>query len=254
MIKGKLTILWTGPPADDKRVAPYKNAIEESGGSLLVVPVSANKDLIDELIGAANGILLPGGTDVNPSLYGQEVKPYSHGINDQRDALEIRVLKRAIEKGIPTLAICRGVQILNVCLGGTLYQDVKKEMKGGIHHDYHEDSDGNELSRTRISHPVAIADDSLLRSILGAEEIGVNSLHHQGINRLGKHLIASAVAPDGLIEAVEMKGHPFLLGVQWHPEGLYSDLVWKHLFDIFIKRSRIKQLSDKVSEKWHFIN
>lgn len=183
--------------------------------------------------------MFPGGADINPALYGEAKQPYTEGIDDVRDAREMHVLARAIERKIPTLAICRGVQILNVYLGGTLYQDVEKEMPGGIRHDWHIDEQGNELPRARISHSVRITEGSLLHAIIGAAEIPVNSLHHQGLRRLGRDLIVSAVAPDGLVEAVEVKDHPFFIAIQWHPEGLYFDPVWKRLFDALIRKAEL---------------
>ena len=231
------TILFTGPQSEDRRILFYKNAIEGSGGTLLTIPESAGKEEINILIRNAGGILLPGGADVNPALYGQLKQSWTEGINDARDTMETYVLSRAIDERVPTLAICRGLQILNVCLGGTLYQDVEKEMRGSIRHNWHKDDQGNELPRSRISHPIRILEGTLLHTIVGAREVDVNSLHHQGIDKLSKRLVASAFAPDGLIEAVEVADHPFLLGVQWHPEGLYSDPVWKHLFDVFVSKA-----------------
>lgn len=233
-------ILFTSLSTDENQILAYKNAVESSGGTLLRIPVTAGEAEIDSLIEVADGILLPGGGDVNPVLYGQLAKLYTDDVNDERDTLEMHVLARAVEKNIPTLAICRGLQILNVRCGGTLYQDVEKEMEGATRHDRHKDEQGALLPRSRISHLINISDGTILSKIVGVGEFGVNSLHHQGIYQIGGNLIVSAVAPDGLIEAVELPGHPFMLGVQWHPESLYNDPLWKHFFDEFIK-STIKR-------------
>lgn len=230
-------ILFTSPSTDENSILPYKNAVEGSGGTLLRIPSNADEAGIDNLISQANGILLPGGGDVNPVLYGQMTKSYIDDINDERDTLEMRVLAVAIAKGIPTLAICRGLQILNVRCGGSLYQDVQKEMEGAIRHDWHKDEQGTFLPRGAIRHQIHISEGTLLYDIVVAREVGVDSLHHQGIRQLGGKLAVSAIAPDGLIEAVEMKDHPFLLGVQWHPESMYADPLWKHLFDVFVSKT-----------------
>lgn len=230
-------ILFTSLSTDEKRTIPYQTAIEQSGGTLLWIPADADEQALDDLIASADGILLPGGGDVNPALYGQLAKLYTDDVNYERDTLEMHVLESAIKKNIPTLGICRGLQILNVHCGGTLYQDVEKEMEGAIRHDWHKDKEGSPLPRADIKHLIKISEGSIVYDIVGAKELGVNSLHHQGIHQLGGSLIATAIAPDGLIEAVELSGHPFMLGVQWHPEALYSTPIWKHLFDIFITKA-----------------
>jgi putative glutamine amidotransferase len=209
----------------------YEQAIEASGGILLMIASHLETKYLDEVLNIADGILMPGGTDVDPERYGQKNEGLTNKIDANRDTIEIALLGRAIERNIPTLAICRGMQILNVKQGGTLYQDVEKEMSAVVHHDNHN------LPRPTLSHKVSLVEGSLLHSTTGASEIEVNSLHHQGINKLGKDLTVVATSPDGLVEACEIKSHPFLVGVQWHPEELYATPAWKNLFDTFIKQA-----------------
>ena len=167
-----------------------------------------------------DGFLLPGGGDINPKVYGEETI-YSNvsGVDDMRDALEFKMVKTVIDEQIPFLAICRGHQVLNVALGGTLWQDIATDMPEAVRHDNY-----GQFPRNYLAHPIRITrDDSLLAQQLQTTSISVNSLHHQAIRDLADGLTVTAVAPDGLIEAVEVSGHPFALAVQWHPEHLVKD-------------------------------
>lgn len=205
----------------------YSNAIKNSGG---VLQMLETKEKIDQFLGEADGILLPGGADVNPVLYNAEKKEYTQTPNNPRDVFELYLIEKAMERNLPILGICRGIQILNVKFGGTLYQDISIERKDSIDHDRHDDG-----PRSMLAHEVNLKEDSLIGQIIGTPKIEVNSLHHQGIHNLGKGLVTSATAPDGLIEAVEMPDYPYLVGVQWHPEELLDNPAWKGLFDNFIQ-------------------
>ncbi len=209
----------------------YKDAIENSGGTLKMLEL--NED-IDKYIDEADGILLPGGNDVNPLLYGEERKSHTMPPHDERDIFEMYLIDKAMERKLPILGICRGLQILNVKLGGTLYQDIEKEMKGGIRHDWHTEN-GVHLLRSALVHEISFDGKSRIHDIVGKDNIEVNSLHHQGIKELGKGLVATGHSTDGLVESFEMEGYPYLVAVQWHPEELYSIPVWKDFMDDFIK-------------------
>jgi len=208
----------------------YSDAIENSGGLLLMLASGAGEEDLDALLQHVDGVLIPGGADVNPALYGEVKKEYSQTPDDDRDALELALIGKAMEKRLPILAICRGFQILNIKFGGSLYQDIEKEMKNSIKHDYHNDG-----PRSLLAHRMSLTKDSLISKIIGELDLKVNSLHHQGIKDLGKGLVAVGVAPDGLIEAIESPGYPYLIGMQWHPEELTDDPVWKRFFDDFIE-------------------
>lgn len=160
---------------------------------------------------ACDGLLLPGGDDILPSLYGQEKSPDCGQQNPLRDELDPALLTAFLPTGKPILGVCRGMQMINVFRGGTLHQDIKAIQK--INHREHK------LLKEGV-HSVTVTGGTLLHSILGQEEISVNTLHHQAVDRVGDGLVVSAVSPDGLVEAVELPGHPFLLGVQWHPEHM----------------------------------
>jgi putative glutamine amidotransferase len=157
------------------------------------------------------GLLLPGGPDVDPLRYGQDLDPSTEP-DTESDQIEFALAEWALDKGVPLLAICRGVQVLNVALGGTLIQDLPQ----------HAPSPDPEQPRSRdeVAHTLRLDPSSRLRQIVGADEIQVNSMHHQGIDRLASGLVASAWAPDGLVEGVEVTGQRFVIGIQYHPEEL----------------------------------
>lgn len=209
----------------------YASAIEKAGGILVMVASDNGEEDLEDLLENVDGILIPGGTDVNPSLYEEKREEYTQDSDNYKDIIESFLIERALEKKLPILAICRGIQILNVKLGGSLCQDVEKEIVGSIKHDRHNDG-----PRSLLAHKVFLEENSLIKKIIGLKEIEVNSLHHQGIKTVSKELTISARSPDGLVEGLEMPSYPFLLGLQWHPEELDNPL-WKKVFDSFITAS-----------------
>jgi len=211
----------------------YFRALYTAGSNVLCVgrPTESN---LRRLLTAADGIFLAGGTDINPKHYRAEAT-FSQKIDDDRDRVELLLAKTAAKRGIPFLGICRGMQVANVALGGTLYQDVLREFSGALKHQYDEVA-----PRNHIAHNVSVLRRSLLGRIAGrSAELPVNSLHHQGIERLAKDCVASAYAPDGLVEAIELPRHPFFLGVEWHPEEL-DDLPSRNIFSSFIRAARTR--------------
>lgn len=210
---------------------PYADAIESAGGIALIVARPKTNDALDAIIRLADGLLLLGGHDVNPLCYNENDRGCV-GVDDERDALEFALFRRAMEKKISVLGICRGMQLINVTFGGTLYHDLIKEMPGALEHDHHYHNKAL-VPRDYPAHNVDVAKGTLLHQLVGVKMLSVNSLHHQGTKTLGKNLLASAHAPDGLIEAIEMKNYPFMLGVQWHPEEL-RDEVSEKIFSAFI--------------------
>ena len=182
-----------------------------------------------------DGLFLPGGADIDPESYGAPRHPKCDQRTDRcRDRLELTFARWAIEEGKPVLGVCRGQQIINLAAGGTLWQDLADEWPGSAKHDYFP-FDGR-YTRDHLAHPVTLqGGPSRLRSIFGCDEVPVNSMHHQGIRALGDGLVATACAPDGVIEALEGTGDGFLVGVQWHPEVLTDgDARMARLFTAFI--------------------
>ena len=165
-----------------------------------------------------DALVLTGGADVNPALYGEAPHSRLGEMSDVRDEWEIALIMAARARNTPVLAICRGAQILNVALGGALYQDLPTERPGDINHD-------PDISRNTRSHDVEIAGESRLARAVGLTRMRTNSVHHQAISRVAGELRVVATAPDGVIEGVESaEGSDWwCVGVQWHPEDLVAD-------------------------------
>lgn len=215
----------------------YLREIERIGGVPILVG-RPNSMEVARLVGMSDGVFLTGGDDVDPQLYG-EAKTKICGKVDptERDRVEGLILEGAHARKLPILGVCRGMQIINVHFGGTLYQDIKGEMKNAVRHDFHKDSAGVSLERNAIAHDIQVEAGTLLKQIVKETKFPVNSLHHQGIKSLGKNLKKSASAPDGLIEGIELVDYPFCVGVQWHPEELNDDPS-RALFAAFVEAAQ----------------
>jgi len=185
-------------------LAPYQSALKGAGIESVRNPASLE---------GLDGLLLTGGSDVNPKLYGQPRAAESEPPDDERDELEIRLLQEALAADLPVLAICRGMQVFNVARGGTLIQHVANV-------DTHRvKARDKEPARHPAVHGIRVKPDTRLAGIVGAGEHQVNSRHHQAVDRLGAGLVPSAIADDGVVEALELPGNAvFAVAVQWHPE------------------------------------
>lgn len=201
----------------------YVTAIRDGAGALpLLIPSTDTPLAIDAVLSAVDGLVFSGApSNVAPVLYaGASPRPGTE-MDEARDATTLPLLRAAIARGVPVLAICRGFQELNVALGGTLYQQVH-EIAGRL--DHREPQNALREQEYAPAHAVRIAQGGLLSKLSGLREAMVNSLHHQGVDRLAASLAVEAVAPDGQIEAVSMPGAAgFLLGVQWHPEWRWAE-------------------------------
>ncbi len=206
------------------------NAIYQAGGLPIMIPLGLAEGDLQAILARVDGVLLPGGGDVDPSYYRYPASDLHKRVDMDRDRVEIVTAQTAVTHHKPLLAICRGHQVLNVALGGTLWADIPSEMPGALAHDF-----DDVKPRNYAAHTITVVPDSILAYHLGTTETAVNSLHHQGIRDLAPGLRAVATAPDGLIEGVELPGHPFAIGVQWHPEWLVADNPAMHrLFQGFI--------------------
>jgi putative glutamine amidotransferase len=193
--------------------AAYATAIRGAGLLPLVLPVLDPADADAALDGMA-GLVLTGGEDVSPGLYGSTPHPALGDTHDGRDAFEIALVKAARARALPTLAICRGIQVLNVALGGTLVQDIPSEWAHPIAHD-------GDWPRSARVHEVEVTPGSRLAQALGSERPIVNSMHHQAVRTVASPLAIVARAPDGIVEGVEWPDDEWwMVGVQWHPEEL----------------------------------
>jgi putative glutamine amidotransferase len=200
----------------------YLDAVSNAGGLPLALPAAPSPKLVAEYVRRCDGIMLTGGDDIQPELYYPDVPTELRktvGPNDPvRDLLETLVVREAFAQRKPLLAICRGHQILNITLGGTLFVDIPSQVATGINHSRLKHKD-------RVVHQVILEEDSLIHRVFGRREIGVNSSHHQAVDKIARPLRVSGRAPDGVIEALELRPEdaelmPYLLGVQFHPERL----------------------------------
>jgi putative glutamine amidotransferase len=212
----------------------YVEVLTSFGAVPWLVPLVADDEAtLRAIYERLDGIFLPGGADMDPASYGDEKDALCGRTDIARDRTEVQLVRWAAEDGKPVLAVCRGEQVLNVAAGGTLWQDLAAHREGSIKHDYFP-VDGK-YTRELLSHPVHVAAGTQLGRLLGDEVVPVNSMHHQGIRTLAPGLVASAVAPDGVIEAVEPANGQFMIGVQWHPENLVdSDPRMRRLFAAFM--------------------
>jgi putative glutamine amidotransferase len=189
----------------------YLAAVETIEGAALLVTPAHRGASVERLMDIADGLILSGGEDVDPARYGQAPHPKLGMVSRERDEVEFAALERALERELPVLAICRGMQLLNVAFGGTLYQDLPSLRDGGLIHE-------QDAPITKRWHAVEVEEGSRPAEIFGETKLFINSFHHQGVDRLGEGLRAWGWAEDGLVEGIEAADHPWVVGVQWHPE------------------------------------
>jgi putative glutamine amidotransferase len=215
----------------------YYIALTLAGAAPVLVPLLDDApEALRAVYERLDGVLIPGGVDVDPAQYGEAPHARLGRIDPARDRTEIMLTRWSVEDGKPLLGLCRGLQIINVALGGTLYQDLEAELPESIKHDYYPT---HGFERDHLAHEVELPRGTRFRGIVERERIAVNSMHHQGIRTLASALVPSAIAPDGLIEAVEGVGDGFLVGVQWHPEVFeLTDPHTRHVFREFIEAAR----------------
>jgi putative glutamine amidotransferase len=209
----------------------YVRAVEKAWGLPLVL-APGRPDDAGEVLGRVRGLLLSGGDDVDPRLYGEHPHPTVTRVFPRLDAFEIALCRAACEQDLPVLAICRGQQVLNVAMGGTLVQDIPSQLKGVVQHD-------PEVERWQRVHEVRILPGTRLRNILERDSLLVNSSHHQAVREVGMGLsVAARSFEDDVIEAVEMPERRFVVGVQWHPEAFWDrDAGFHALFEAFVAAS-----------------
>jgi putative glutamine amidotransferase len=222
--------------AQSRRTADYLESIRRAGGE--PVEIGAASDGAFDILGRADGLLLTGGGDVDPALYGEAPHPTFEAAEPGRDEFEISLVKAALEANLPCLAICRGMQVLNVALGGSLVQDIPDQIPGAVNHSVRE-------PRYAIAHEVWVARDSLTFELLrehieDGEVCQVNSRHHQAVKVAAEGFEVTATAPDGVIEAMERRGPGFCVAVQWHPENFWRTGEFRSLFEGFVKAATVK--------------
>jgi putative glutamine amidotransferase len=215
------------------RLDDYVASVEKAGARARVLEISESPRA---LMGLLDGLVLTGGGDVDPVLYGEPRHETVDDAEPGRDEFEIDLAMRAVAADLPLLAICRGAQVLNVAAGGSLVQDIPSAIPSALTHSVGQPADG-------VAHDVTVAIGSHLHEALGpavdaTATCRVNSRHHQSIGRLGAGLVATAAAPDGVVEAIESPDARFCVGVQWHPENFWRTGEFDRLFESFVAAAR----------------
>jgi putative glutamine amidotransferase len=212
----------------------YVQVLSALGAAPWLIPLlPGDLDSLRAIYERLDGLFLTGGVDVDPGHYGEAKHPKCGPTDPDRDAVEMTLVRWALDDHKPILAVCRGFQMLNVACGGTLFQDVGAQCPAAIKHDHFPTAAGTP-TRDYLAHDVRVAPRSRLARYLGAEHVPVNSMHHQGIKSLAPTLAASAWAPDGLIEGVEGPNGHYVVAVQWHPEELTAQDGQRRLFTEFL--------------------
>ncbi len=221
----------------------YVHAVESGGGLPILIPMMNDRTTLTSLLSRLDGLLLPGGIDLHPSRYGEEVHPLTQEFDIELDEFEITLASWALQQDIPVLGICRGMQLINVVLGGTLYQDIDHQYPDSIAHS------NRHLPHTHLAHHIVVEPGSRMEKILGAGEVWVNSLHHQAIKDPGKDVRITGHAPDGVPELLEVTSCRFVIAAQSHPEEIYSiEPAFKRLFSAFVQASSSHMDEEIVAE------
>lgn len=224
---------WGGSEPTYFLRARYIRAVEELGGIPVVLPLVSDLNARRRLLASIDGLLLTGsGPDLPPALYGERQR-YKFGVmSDRRSTFELEMARLAGAAEVPVLGICGGMQAMNVALGGSLFQDISSQVTKPLQHR-------QPTGATNLSHAVTVAPGSLLRRIVRTATLRVNSSHHQSVKHVAPSLVTSAVALDGIVEAVESPSHRFFLGIQWHPEFLFDrHRLHRQLFEAFLRAAQ----------------
>jgi putative glutamine amidotransferase len=224
------------------RVGDYVESVKRAGGEPVVLDAAGDPASALDRIDA---LLLTGGLDVDPALYGEAPHPATE-IDAERDRFEIPLSRDAVARDLPVFAICRGVQVLNVAEGGTLVQDIPSAMTAGLPHSI-------DIPKDHAAHEVRVTPGTRLAASLGAatpqETCAVNSRHHQAVGRVAPSFVVSAVSPDGVIEAIERPASAFCVGVQWHPENFWRTGEFGPLFAAFVDAARRRRTTKRTDLK-----
>jgi putative glutamine amidotransferase len=194
----------------------YVEGVTGAGGVPVVLPPTGNEGAAESVLHSLDGLLLSGGSDLDPGYYGEEPLPELGITLPERDAFEMALVGQALRRGMPVFGICRGMQVLNVALGGTLYQDLPSQWERDVL------KHRQDTPKWQPTHEVKVTDGSYMAEVMGREMVKVNSYHHQGVKDLAQGLVATGYSSDGVVEAVEAENlsERWLLGVQWHAEAM----------------------------------
>jgi len=221
----------------NRKMEDYLESVRRAGGEPVEVVVGGESPA--QILARVDGLMLTGGGDVDPKLYGEKPHDTFEAAETGRDEFEIALAKAAVAKGIPMLAICRGMQVLNVAMGGTLYQDIPSQITGALHHAVPQPRAGS-------AHEVWISKGTRLSALLkdhmeDGETCHVNSRHHQSVKDIAKGFEVTANSPDGVIEAMEKPDAPYCVAVQWHPENFWRTGEFRELFEGLVQAATAKK-------------
>jgi len=231
----------TGKREYSKSDADYYEAVWQAGGMPLLVPTIDDDAYCRDVVRRIDGLLLPGGDDVHPHLFGQDVHPKANLVATRRQEADLKLIRAALDADLPLLGICYCAQVINVVLGGDMIQDIEDETETQLPH--------RRAWPETAFHDIIIEPGTILADIIGAGEIEVNSAHHQANLNVAAPLIVSARAPDGIIECVESTQHGFVLGVQWHPERLADRPEHLALFKRLVHEARRRRAISSSNRK-----
>jgi putative glutamine amidotransferase len=221
----------------NRKMEDYLESVRRAGGE--PVEVLAGGEAPEQILARVDGLMLTGGGDVDPKLYGEARHDTFQAAETGRDDFEIALARAAIAKGIPLLAICRGMQVLNVAMGGTLFQDIPSQVTGALEHSLPQPRAGS-------AHEVWVAKGSKLSTLLAdhmedGETCHVNSRHHQSVKQAAPGFDVTATSPDGVVEAMEKPDAPFCVAVQWHPENFWRTGEFRELFEGLVKAASVRK-------------
>lgn len=206
----------------------YVEALRRAGAVPVVIPPQPENAA--EVLDAVDGLVLAGGFDCHPELYGEQPHPTLEPMDSRRQSSDLTLARLARERGVPTLGICLGLQVMNVAAGGTLMQDIDSAVQTDVRHA--------SSPENRARHDVMLEKGTKLAGFVRDLELNVNSSHHQAVGRVGEGLRVTALAPDGIVEGLEDPRKAFYVGVQWHPEDMTGEESAVRLFGAFIEAAR----------------
>ncbi len=223
--------------AQNRKMEDYLESVRRAGGEPIEVVVGGEDP--QHLLRRVDGLMLTGGGDVDPTLYGETPHATFQAAETGRDDFEIALARAAVASGIPLLAICRGMQVVNVAMGGSLLQDIPSQVPGALEHSIPQ-------PRFHIAHEVWVSKGSRLATLLAdhmedGETCHVNSRHHQSVKRVADGFEMTATSPDGVIEAMEKPDAPFCLAVQWHPENFWRTGEFRELFQGLVQAATARK-------------